>query len=105
MPGHDEGHRTNTQTPVHGVNEHKGQRFRRVTIQEPEPEIAPSRLRQSGTMRLRSAPPETRSSSWEENEIITKPQGEPGRPNAGGHNVEAELMKQHWTKTQYNALY
>ncbi|KAG6896249.1 hypothetical protein C0992_009510 [Termitomyces sp. T32_za158] len=64
---------------------------------------AGTRLRQSGAMRLRSAPPETPLSS--QDQTIKKPPGEPGRPNAGGHSVEVELTKKDWSKAQYNALY
>ncbi|KAG6825433.1 hypothetical protein H0H92_003720, partial [Tricholoma furcatifolium] len=93
---------TGSPTPVREIP------ARRVTIRAPSPEfpdeihlLEPGSnipLRGSGTMKLRSGLPSG-------DDVIKKPPGEPGRPNAGGHNVEAELLKLSWTKTQYTALY
>lgn len=99
---------TQTQTPIVTINEQEIQQSRRVTIQESdENRVGPSApLRRSGTMRLWSALPEIQHlSSNQEPSIVRKPQGEPGRPNAGGHNVEGELSRLDWSKAQYNALY
>ncbi|KAH0586814.1 hypothetical protein H2248_005662 [Termitomyces sp. 'cryptogamus'] len=79
-------------------------RSRHVTIQEPSSDHeAGRRLTRSGTMRFRSAPPELVAEP--SSALIKKPQGEPGRPNSNGHNVEVELLKLNWSKGQYNTLH
>ena len=38
------------------------------------------------------------------NELIPKPEGEPGRPNRGGYNLKSTLTKHGWTKKRFDSL-
>lgn len=45
----------------------------------------------------------TRSSDSEDSKI-SKPNGEPGRPDSGGHNLEKALLKHGWTTKSFKKL-